>query len=84
MAATLATIEAYLTAAQTAFDAGSYEEARKQIILGQIELMKFPASEGDGGSSMAMRDSFEKLLDHIQGYENTASRGTRRSQAEEV
>ena len=82
--ATLATVEAYLTAAQTAFGNSDYTTARKQIILGEIELNKLMTSDGLDGEITVYRQSFTALFDHIKEFEETASQGARRSIAERV
>jgi hypothetical protein len=84
MPATLATVEAYLTAAQTAFASGDYVETKKQVILGEIELSKLIKQDGLEGQMSTYRDDFRNILDHIEAYQNRASQGTRRSTAKLV
>ena len=84
MAATLASVEVYLTAAQSAFNDGDNDEARKQILLGEMELLKLPVSTGDQGSTVNLRAGFKSITDAIIAYEKSTSRGTRRSYIEEI
>lgn len=84
MAATPATVEAYLTAAQAAFASSDYTEAKKQIILGQMELDKLPSSDGLDGESTQFRASFDRILTQIETFAKIAGRTSRRSIAREV
>jgi len=84
MAATILTVEAYLTAAQTAFADADYTETRKQVILGEMELNKLFVSDSIDGEATMFRQSFKDLLSHIEAFEGEGTRGTRRSIAESV
>ena len=84
MAATLTTVEVYLTAAQVAFAAGNYSEASKQIILGEMELLKLPTDTSDQGTTIKLRDGFKTVRTAIDDYEKSTERGTRRSYMEEI
>jgi hypothetical protein len=84
VSATLATVETYLSAAQAAFVAGTYDEARKQVILGEMELMKLVQQDGLEGQMSTFRQNFKDLLKDIESFQDTPSRpaqGTRRSTA---
>jgi hypothetical protein len=76
MPATLATVEAYLTAAQTALSGCDYAEARKQAVLAQMELAKIPASHGADGMQTVYRtetaiSSVFANLDKIEAKDGT-------------
>lgn len=79
MSATLETVETYLSAAQSAFASGDYDTARRQIILGNMELAKLPAQSGLDGESDQYRSDFKSILAQIEAFQKKASRGTRRS-----
>jgi len=79
LAATRASIETYLTAAQTAFESGDYQETEKQIILGQIELTKLPVREEFEATRAEYRKTFEELITNVRKFNLKANRGTRRS-----
>lgn len=83
MAATLESVESYLTAAQTAFASGDYVETERQVILGQMEIVKLPSQSGVDGENEQNRlgIEFQRLLDHIEKFRKRRSRGTRRSVA---
>ena len=79
MPATLATVEAYITAAQAAFNDSDYDETRKQIILADMELAKLPSSSTDQGASFQLRSSLDKIRDAVTSYEDMKAGGTGRS-----
>jgi hypothetical protein len=70
MAATLATVEAYLTAAQTALSASNYAEARKQAVLAQLEISKLPASQGIDGMNTQYRADLKAIMESITALED--------------
>lgn len=70
MAATLLTVESYLTAAQTALAGGNYAEARKQAVLAQLEISKLPASQGIDGMSTQYRADLKSIMDSITALED--------------
>ena len=74
MTATLATVEAYLTAAQTALGNGDYQEVQKQLLLGEIELAKLPkTSEIDGATRDEFRGTFDKIRAALKEFKSTAN-----------
>ena len=84
MAATFASVENYLTLAQTSFSAGDYTSAKKYIVLGHMELKKLPASESDQGTAISLREGFKEILSMIESFKLDANRGSRRSYLSEI
>lgn len=78
MAATLATVETYLTAAQTAIGDSDYAEARKQVVLAEMELTKLPQSDAAGGRTLQNRitEHIDKIYGRIEDLEAKATAGT--------
>lgn len=54
--AAYADYQTYLAAAQTAFAAGDYDGARKQVILARMSLAQIPNSSSDGTSTTWRED----------------------------
>jgi hypothetical protein len=85
MAATLATVETYLTAAQAAIGDSDYAEARKQVLLAEMELAKLPQSDATGARTLQTRitEHIHKLYSAIDALEeaNASASSTRRTTA---
>ena len=84
MAATLASVEVYLTAAQAAFKSADYTETEKQVILGQMELAKLPVREEFEATRAEYRDVFKDLITNIRKFESKTDRTSRRSTYSEL
>ena len=80
----LASVAVYFTAAQTAFSSGDYTEARKQLVLAEMELNKLPSTESDQGTSVTLRAGIKDLREEIRHFEKEGNRGSRRSYMREV